>query len=384
MWGLCRRTARGIITVQVPQQPRFASPRPDSATSSHFLRDGAMPLISSQTRRLALVLLGALLALAGPAMADPASCQRYRAELANLNNSTGNARAAQSEIGRLQAYARTLNCEGGRFLFFDTRPPQCGAVEQRIKALNAGYGAENGELVAARRRQLIGAIGLACATPRLENGSEASAGQPAGQQSARGGSRVVCVKTCDGSYFPMGNLPDGRSGADELCQALCPGTEAVAYSMPNGDDALKYAATIRGSRAYVAMPNAFKFRTNFEQSCTCKREGQGWAQSLAKAESMLFRGKNDIFVTPQWAERLSRPKVRLTLVGRADRTAAELAADLAGRGNSGVVSDASAAAAEDRDGTPAVASGASDPEGKPAIRVIAPAMIPIPARGDTP
>lgn len=380
MWGLCRRAARGIITVSL--RPRFAILRTGSAATSNLPSKRAMPLIRSQTHRLAPVLLGTLLVLAGlglgPAVADPASCQRYRGELANLNNSVGSARAAQSEIGRLQAYARTLNCEGGRFLFFDTRPPQCGAVEQRIKALNAGYGAENGEVVAARRRQLIGAIGLACASPRQESPTEAS-GQP-GQQNARGGSRVICVKTCDGSYFPMNNLPDGRSGADELCQALCPGTEAVAYSMPNGDEALKYAATIRGSRAYVAMPNAFKFRTNFEQSCTCKREGQGWAQSLAKAESMLFRGKNDIFVTPQWAERLSRPKVRLTLVGRADRTAAELAADAANRDGATRVVDASAGP----DGAADAASPAPSSEEKPAIRVIAPAMIQIPARSETP
>jgi hypothetical protein len=47
---------------------------------------------------------------------------------------------------------------------------------------------------------------------------------------------------------------------------------------------------------------------------------------------MLVRHKGDIFVTPMTAEKLSRaPKVRLTLVGRADRTAAGLAADAASR-----------------------------------------------------
>ncbi|WP_204279047.1 hypothetical protein, partial [Klebsiella aerogenes] len=46
---------------------------------------------------------------------------------------------------------------------------------------------------------------------------------------------------------------------------------------------------------------------------------------------MLVRHKGDIFVTPLQAEALSRPKVRLTLVGRADKTAASLAADAAVR-----------------------------------------------------
>ena len=142
---------------------------------------------------------------------------------------------------------------------------------------------------------------------------------------------MVCVRTCDGGFFPMKNLPEGRGGADEMCQALCPGTEAQAYSMPYGDDALKHAASVKGSRAYASLANAFKFRKEFVPNCSCKPEGKTWAQSLVRAESMLVRHKGDIFVTPMQAEALSRPKVRLTLVGRADRTAAELAADAAGR-----------------------------------------------------
>ena len=352
-----------------------------------------MPLIRSKSfasvcrsaARVAAGALAAMAALAVPALAnpDPFACQRYRAELANLNDSGNTQRALQSEIARLEAYQRSLNCEGGRFLFFDTRPPQCGAVEQRIKALNAGYGAPNGEVVATRRRQLIGAIGTACASaPATEDG------QP-GERLASGGARVICVKTCDGSYFPMNNLPDGRGGADELCQALCPGTEAVAYSMPHGDDSLKYAATIKGSRAYVSLANAFKFRASFAPGCSCKKEGQTWAQALAKAESMLVRQKGDIFVTPLQAERLSRPpKVRLTLVGRADKTAAELAADVATRG--GVNRGGPAPAAESTDWIDPPGPGATAPsavpaaEARPAIRVITPGMIPVPVRLGSP
>ncbi|MCE4222988.1 DUF2865 domain-containing protein [Methylobacterium sp. C25] len=340
-----------------------------------------MPLIASKLRRhvaavAAMLTLGTVL----PASANPYACQRYKAELASLTDNGSTQRALQSEIGRLQSYYRSLNCEGGRFLFFDTRPPQCGAVEQRIKALNAGYGAQNGEVVAARRRQLVAAIGTAC-TNTLDVPSD---GSPL-QQTARGGHKVICVKTCDGSYFPMNNLPDGRGGADEMCQALCPGTQAVAYSMPEGDEALRSAATVKGNRAYTALATAFKFRTSFEPSCSCKQEGKGWAQSLAKAESMLFRHKGDIFVTPMQAERLSRPpKVRLTLVGRADKTAATLAADAASRnGATGeTAGDVTATGtAGPADASAAVAKANAD---RTAVRVIEPSMIPIPARTGTP
>ncbi len=261
-----------------------------------------------------------------------AACLRYRSELTNLGNGASVVRALQGEIGRLEAYHRTLNCEGGTFLFFDTRPPQCGAVEQRIRALNATYGGAAIDDNGGRRRQLQGLIASSC--PETARGEPAS-----GESYARGGAQVICVRTCDGAYFPMRNLPEGRGGADEMCQALCPGTEAVAYSMPHGDDALKQAATVKGSKAYVSLANAFKFRKAFVPNCSCKPADKTWAQSLAKAESMLVRHKGDIFVTPRQAEALSRPspKVRLTLVGRADKTAAVLAADAAER--SGLISE---------------------------------------------
>lgn len=338
-----------------------------------------MPLIPSQIRTLVRGLAGllAVTTLTGVAEAQTSACLRYRSELAGLSDGASTARALQNEIGRLNAYYRTLNCEGGRFLFFDSRPPQCGAVEQRIRALNAGYGTENGEVTAARRQQLTEAIAAAC-TDAASRSLIKAEGSPS-EARARGGAQVICVRSCDGAYFPMTNLPDGREGADELCQALCPGAEAAAYSMPHGDEALKQAATVKGSRAYTALPNAFKFRTAFTPNCSCKREGQSWAQSLVKAESMLVRHKGDIFVTPMQAEALSRPpKVRLTLVGRADKTAASLAADAATR-TAGVAFDGPASP---EPAAVAAASGAGE-ERQP-VRIIAPNLFSTAARPGSP
>ncbi|MBE7247597.1 MAG: DUF2865 domain-containing protein [Actinomycetospora chiangmaiensis] len=304
-----------------------------------------------------------------PLLPSP-ECRRYRAELAAVQVSGSATRALQDEIGRLQTYYRSLNCEGGRFLFFDTRPPQCGAVEQRIRALNATYGGAVIDDNGARKRELQGLVSRACPSHDAVAGGDAY---------ARGGNQVICVRTCDGGYFPMRNLPEGRGGADEMCQALCPGTEAVAYSMPNGDEALKQAATIKGNRAYTSLANAFKFRKSFVPNCSCKPEGKTWAQSLVKAESMLVRYKGDIFVTPKQAEALSRPKVRLTLVGRADRTAAELAADAAGRAGAEGKDGAKGAEALVPGGEGALGTGPAKGD-HVAVRVIAPEVVAVPKR----
>ncbi len=308
-----------------------------------------------------------------PQLPSP-QCRRYRAELVALQNGASTTRALNDEIGRLEAYFRGLNCEGGKFLFFDTRPPQCGAVEQRIRALKATYGGAVIDDSGPRKRELQGLVASTCPSRETYAAS--------GEAYAKGGPQMVCVRTCDGGFFPMRNLPEGRGGADEMCQALCPGTEAQAYSMPYGDEALKHAATVKGSRAYTSLANAFKFRKEFVPNCSCKPEGKTWAQSLAKAESMLVRHKGDIFVTPMQAEALSRPKVRLTLVGRADRTAAELAADAAGRARidaKGVASLPSAEAGKPEAAQP----GDVRPDHKldhMAVRIIAPDVIAVPQR----
>ncbi|MGX7706494.1 DUF2865 domain-containing protein [Methylobacterium sp. Gmos1] len=324
-----------------------------------------MTLLRFTVRLLAGAL--AILSLCQAALAEPnaAACQRFRAELAGLQRDSN--RGQIEEIQQLVAYRQSIGCEGGRFLFFDMRPPQCAQVEQRIRALNAGYGAGAREVSNARREQLIAAVKDACTGLQ-----SAAASQPKPADGfGRGGSQVICVRMCDGAYFPMPNLPDGREGADEMCQALCPGAEAAAYSMPPTDGGLTQAAAVQTKRAYSTLANAFKFQKTFVPNCSCKGT-QTWAQALVKAESMLVRHKGDIFVTPAQAEAMSRPKVRLTLVGRADRAAATLAATAATR-----VEDGTAEAAE--------AARPAVPEER-AVRIIAPNLIPVPltARADGP
>ncbi len=330
----------------------------------------ARPILAPAAAQEAQAAPPAAEARPAPQMPSP-QCRRYRAELASIQSGASTTRALDDEIGRLEAYYRGLNCSE-KFLFFDTRPPQCGAVEQRIRALKATYGGAVLDDDGTRRRELQSLVASTC--PARETYAAS------GEAYARGGPQMVCVRTCDGGFFPMRNLPEGRGGADEMCQALCPGTEAQAYSMPYGDDALKHAATVKGSRAYTSLANAFKFRKEFVPNCSCKPEGKTWAQSLVKAESMLVRHKGDIFVTPMQAEALSRPKVRLTLVGRADRTAAELAADAAGRAGVGAKGDGGAADID---------KGWVDPEAKAsepakpdhvAVRIIAPNVIAVPQR----
>jgi hypothetical protein len=265
----------------------------------------------------------------GAALAQSGACQRYRAELASIDRggSSGFAAAVQqqrSEIARLAGYYHSLGCDRG-FSFFSGAPMECGAIAQRIRLMQATYNqiAVRADPYGdqARRRQLLAAIEQAC-SPESLHAERRRRQQELEQRRVRlqddeedddrkrptGGSRIVCVRACDGYFFPLHNLPDGRGGADQMCKALCPGAEAAAYSMPGGDGEIEEAVSLKSRKPYVQLANAFKFQKSFDPACSCKAEGQTWAQALQKAEKMLDRHRGDIIVTAAKAEELSRPK----------------------------------------------------------------------------
>ena len=121
-----------------------------------------------------------------------------------------------------------------------------------------------------------------------------------------GGAMSVCVRTCDGSFFP---LPySGASGAtlEEVCQALCPNAAVELYTMPFGGT-IDAGASATGAR-YTALPNAFKFQQTYDPACSCRRPDQSWADALAAAERRFGHHTHDIIVTEEAAAEMSRPK----------------------------------------------------------------------------
>jgi hypothetical protein len=285
----------------------------------------------------------ALVSATGAALAQSAECQRFRAELAALDQG-GNRQAAvqaerqRAEIARLSNYYRSIGCERGPLgLFGGPAPAECGPMAQRIRQLEAGYAqlaaqASDFGNLEARRRQLAAAVQQTCNAPQQEaygprgffdflfggpRQPHPADPQPEGQpgpdgilppgEQALGGRKLVCVRTCDGFYFPLANAPGGRGTADEMCQALCPGAETAAFAMPGTDNGITRAISLKG-QPYMALPTALKFQKTFDGNCSCKKEGETWSQVLRRAEGMLSQRRGDLIVTAQKAEELSRPK----------------------------------------------------------------------------
>jgi len=137
-----------------------------------------------------------------------------------------------------------------------------------------------------------------------------SAPRREGGKTSGGGSYLVCVRTCDGAFFPLSTSGTSRPSVD-ACRLLCPNAETALYAMPMGGT-IDQAVSLAGQR-YADLPNALKFEQALASDCSCRRPGQSWADALAAAEARYRHGAHDILVTKETSDRMSRPVVDLKM-----------------------------------------------------------------------
>jgi hypothetical protein len=135
----------------------------------------------------------------------------------------------------------------------------------------------------------------------------------------------VCVRSCDGAYFPISfaTVP-GRFADDErTCRALCPATEASLYSYRNPGEDMNSAVSTAG-QPYTSLANAFKFRTEFNPTCSCKAPGQTWSDALKSIDDKAAaEQQGDIIVTEESAKRMQqRPLAKPASTRKGAATAA--------------------------------------------------------------
>ena len=122
--------------------------------------------------------------------------------------------------------------------------------------------------------------------------------------------RTVCVRTCDGSYFPISfaTVP-ARFGDDErTCKAECPATDAALYAYRNPGEDINQAVSTSGA-PYSALPNAFRYRQEFNPTCSCKAPGQTWSDALKNVDDKaIAEQQGDIIVTEESAKKMARPQ----------------------------------------------------------------------------
>ncbi len=351
-------------------------------------------------------LMGATAAFAQvpqPAPATPANpvCARLETQLGAIDRGTvdparadqirryeESSRQQQGELDRLNARARQLGCQsGGFFSFFSGQSPQCTPLNQQIQQTRGnlertladldrlqGGGAGDRE---AQRQTVIAALAQNNCGPQYRaaanqqrgffdtlfggNRGGGGFGGDNGLFSSNSGTyRTVCVRTCDGYYFPISyaTTQDRFAEDAQTCQQTCPAAETVLMSNPTGAD-INQAVSSSGA-PYSSLPNAFRYRKEVVPTCGCRAPGQSWAQALGQVRDTTMQS-DDIVVTPGVAQKMSQPR---DAQGRPIKALDPKAAAVAASG-------AQAAAPSDEGDT-----GAPPDTPKRAVRAVGPTFVP--------
>lgn len=114
---------------------------------------------------------------------------------------------------------------------------------------------------------------------------------------SRSGAEVVyCVRTCDGSYFPLSGV-NGSSSADavERCNNFCPASPTkvfISYDRKAGIE----AARAKDGMAYSSLDNAYAYRTSISSSCTCNTGGPAGVAAIDIMDDPTLKA-GDLVVT---------------------------------------------------------------------------------------
>jgi len=346
-------------------------------------------------------------AVPGPPSAAPGNpmCPRLEAQLATIDRGGAGdpskddqirryqdaAAKQQAELDRVTLQAKRMGCDSsGFFSLFSGQSAQCGPVNNQIQQMRANLdqittslerlrsGGLGGADRENQRRSVLTALAQNNCGPQYANAARGSGnfldnlfGNNNGNPNApsadlgppSGTFRTVCVRSCDGAYFPISfaTVPARFPDDDKTCKALCPAAEASLYAYRNPGEDMNQAVSISG-QPYSALPNAFHYRQEFNPSCSCKAAGQTWSDALKNIDDKAAaEQQGDIIVTEDSAKKMSRPPP------------AKGAAANSKKGTTGTTATAPAATPAPDAPAPATAStGAANDK----IRTVGPTFIP--------
>jgi len=274
-------------------------------------------------------------------------CVRLESQLAALNQGAGDPARAdqirrtedaiakqQGDLDRTVAQAHKAGCAGqGFFALFSAFSPQCGPITSQIQQMRGSLDRMISDLEQLKngntgqegqRRALIGQLAQNNCGAQYTAAANSWGGpqgffdalfgggtiiSPGGDGAPSGTYHTVCVRACDGFYFPISysTVPSRFADDARACQRQCPAAEVELYSFRNPGENMEQAVSVTG-QPYTSLANAFRYRKEIIAGCSCRRPGQSWAEALKNADDPTTLESGDIVVTNQNAKALSQPK----------------------------------------------------------------------------
>ena len=255
-----------------------------------------------------LFLVPLLVAVSVPQAAEAASstCRSLERQLSAASRSGKSSKYAsairkqQSELARATRRQNAAGCNGIRNLFGGAECRQLSTVIRRMRANLANLQAKAGQgnSGASRARILAALEANGCrgtsalrtvrAEPskpkrKLATGLREQDGRV--RRTISGGDRIttysgdtyrtLCVRTCDGFYFPVSFSTTKENFARDqaACDQMCPAAEAKLYYHRVQTEESEDMVSVDGDRPYAALSTAFLYRTrgaSGAESCSCQ------------------------------------------------------------------------------------------------------------------
>jgi len=320
-------------------------------TSPRHISPAMVPAMRGLTPAALAAALALATSAAALAQAPSPNCQGLVAQLSALDRGdTDPGRAdqirraedavhrQQYEVDRMVSQARQMGCErSGFFSIFSNPPPQCGNLNRQIDQARNSLDRLQMQLEqsqggnterAAQRQSILIALGNNNCGPQYRSaavqgqqgggffdrlfgapGNESGAIIGAPQQQMGGTYRTVCVRLCDGYYFPVSyaTTPDRFQQDAQTCQRECPAAQAQLYTYHNPGEEMNQAVGLDG-QPYSALPAAFAYRKQMSPACGCRRPGESWAEALKTLGPDNTVEQGDVVVTEQNSKKLSTPR----------------------------------------------------------------------------
>jgi hypothetical protein len=146
-----------------------------------------------------------------------------------------------------------------------------------------------------------------------------------GGAAMNGNYRTMCVRTCDGAYFPVSShastLSFGRDA--QVCSMMCPGSETQLYYHSLYSESSEMRSTATG-RPYDELENAYRFRTRKPGSkaeCGCNfalyyREMMRRQSYVDNPDSVPAKESSIVWLKPALRTSLDRTKEAAAILPR--------------------------------------------------------------------
>ena len=265
----------------------------------------------------------AVLVMAADSEAVAQTCSELGAEMSRLRSGSSRLKANRSAnyqqqwieqsdaLAREKSRARQARCFRRGFLFFRSKPePSCRKIIPRMRKLQANVdrldrlrrqspdGDSRRDRIARIRMTMLQKncfddVRMSSFRNREEfdaffNG-DFDLGAAPGYTF-----RTLCVRACDGYYFPISfsTTRDQFAYDQATCESSCPGARVELYYHDNPASASENMISLNGV-PYENHPAAFSYRSSYDKSCSC---GKSRSSLFRVAGKLRLSSENDALI----------------------------------------------------------------------------------------